>query len=121
MKSGWSKRPKAFKATVALGIVVANLKLAEQAFNLLVQYSPVDTGSFRASWRVAINRVDRTITTSADRANALPAPKFPQLRGFRPGDKINITNSQPYGPYLELGTPKMVPIGMVRRTMVALS
>ena len=120
MKSGWRKTPKAFKSSVALGVVIANLKLAEQAYNLLVQYSPVDTGSFRASWRVAINRIDTSVTNSADRGNPIPPQKFPQLRGFRPGDKINITNSQPYGPYLEFGTPIMSPIGMVKRTMAVL-
>lgn len=120
MKSGWKTNTRKFRSKIRAGVVAQNLKIAERAFNLLVEFTPVHTGSLRASWRVSVNIADKSITTSADASNPLPAPKMPRLKALNPGDRILITNSQPYVKYVNYGSPTTIPIAMVERTMAVL-
>lgn len=120
MKSGWQTNTRKFRSKLRLGIATKNIQIAKRAFELLVGFTPVHTGSLRASWRVALNRADKSITTSTDSANPLPPPKMPSIKALGPNDRILITNSQPYGRYVNDGSPTTIPIAMVQRTMAVL-
>lgn len=108
-------------------------KLAFDAFGGLLRRSPVDTGRFRASWRVAINRIDQTVqpppataadekpgsayrgsmqaahaTNQAAASGAISKAKF--------GDSVNISNNLEYAEPLENGHSKQAPQGMLKIT-----
>lgn len=82
--------------------------------------SPVDTGSFRASWRVAFNTVDKSITDGGASGTPLPPPEFYWPVGFHPGDMVYISNSQPYAVKLEYGWSKQAPMGIARVTAASM-
>jgi hypothetical protein len=62
---------------------------AEEFFNRVVNRTPIDTGILRDSW-------DINLTATS----------------------IDIDNSAPYSAYVEYGTWKMAPRGMVRTTVL---
>lgn len=88
-------------------------RLAFQGFHFLLMTSPVDTGRFRHSWRVSLNRVDLSFEPELGPGGfggaTFGAPASPQeygklldgLDGLRWGDTIWITNNTPYANKLE--------------------
>lgn len=101
--------------------------------------SPVDTGFFRAAWRVGINAPPAP-TADQDaseeqlsfkgmgqkKAKAAPGTypdPMPEITGMLagavPGDMIYISNSVIYGPRLEYGHSQQAPAGFVRLTVAA--
>lgn len=119
-------------------------KIAFDGFTGVVVKSPVDTGRFRASWRVGINTVD--LTVEPERFRGVLDPE--QVRGHK-GEKItppksqspvgpeglavqsklleakfgvsiSITNNIVYGPPLERGHSRQAPQGMLQLTLLEL-
>lgn len=101
--------------------VKADLVLQKVALDMLagvITRSPVDTGFFRANWRVGINHVDLSgptdnpagtpfTTSGAGEASILQA---------RFGDVIFITNNTVYALALENGHSGQAPQGVMRIT-----
>lgn len=65
------------------------IEWADEAFTRIVQRTPVDTGALKADWK----QEQRT-------------------GGF------DIWNTQGYATYIEQGTPKMAPVGMIATTIL---
>ena len=112
----------AFKARLAQRVKAASDKLDKLpvavAFEVaasLIKKSPVDTGRFRSSWRIAVGAADRTVTTLP----TVDALSFGanSIRDMVPGETIYVTNSLPYSRRLEYGHSKQAPHGMVRITL----
>ena len=107
-------------------------KIVFDAFAGVILRSPVDTGRFRASWRVSVNSVNDTV--EPDRAG-VPSPLKGQggsapadpgeqqvaqiaISTAKFGDIVYITNNLPYGPALEGGWSKQAPSGVMAITFL---
>lgn len=101
-----------------------------EALSAVVVRSPVDTGFFRASWRVGINDVDLSTPGSPGRTKAerdavrsvlgagggvaavgTGAAKIAEAKF---GDTINITNNVEYAEALENGHSGQAPAGVLK-------
>jgi len=115
----------AFVEKTGLSLNLVLRKLAFDAFAGLLMRSPVDTGRFRASWRIGINRVD--LSVEPERADSLnirsrfalqsaPAPSGGLIQTAKFGDTIHLSNNLPYAQALEHGHSKQAPQGVLGRT-----
>ena len=119
---GWDVTPSDYTKAVLLDAKRLSIRQAYAIFDGCVKRSPVDTGNFRASWRLTsdVPIYDYVIGGSSD--NPLPPPKRPVIRpqaGFVL-PKLYITNGQPYALRLENGWSKKAPMGIVRVTLESL-
>ena len=98
------------KTGVRVDLVVR--KIAFDVFSSVVKRTPVDTGRARASWTLAVNRVDLSTapvgssTTIASPEAALGPVKF--------GDTVYISNNLPYIVPLNNGSSTQAPEGFVQ-------
>ena len=88
----------------------------EMAARIIVR-SPVDTGRFRANWRLGVD-APITGTTEAtdktgDQAQGQIAAALPERAA---GRVLYLTNNLPYAWRLETGWSKQAPLGMVSLT-----
>ncbi len=92
-------------------------KLGFTALSGVIQRSPVDTGRFRASNRIAINTTNLS-TAAESEGNPLAAGAAGgaeisranvALRQLKWGDSIHITNNLPYAHALENGSSQQAP------------
>lgn len=83
----------------------------------VVQKSPVDKGTFKGNWNVALGRVDTSIDeTKTDKTGSQVISEGGAVIGrFKIGQMIYITNNMPYGNRLEYGW-SAISQGMIRRT-----
>lgn len=92
--------------------------------NGMIEKSPVDTGHFKGNWQCGIGGIN---TAGSDRKDTTPIGKYDSvgaslatqtvLKGWKPGQTINLTNSLPYSSRLEYGWSKQAPAGFVRLTV----
>lgn len=94
-------------------------EVSRKIFETCVKLSPVLTGSFRASWRIAYNAADPSKTDWPYSGAPIGPAKFHWPQGFRLGDTVVISNSQPYAEELENGSSKQAPFGMLRLAVAA--
>jgi len=94
-------------------------KIVFDLFTKIVMRSPVDTGRFRANWTIAQGQMNTITTAATDKTNnAAPTlGKLAELKDFKAGKTVFITNSLPYAIPLEYGHSKQAPGGMVRVTL----
>lgn len=98
-------------------------KVGIDIFSGIVQRNPVKTGRSRAAWNIGIDKpVDLIIEPKGD--EVLPPPSVAGgIRAMTGADgtkqKIYITNAVHYTPYLEGGSSKQAPAGMVLVTVEA--
>lgn len=89
-------------------------KLAGTIFRTAVKLSPVYSGAFRASWRVAFNEPRLDVTNGRDPSNPIRGAAFRWPSGFKLGYSVVISNNQPYAELLEYGYSKQAPTGVLR-------
>ena len=90
----------------------------------MIMKSPVDTGRFKGNWQCGVGGIN---AAGSDRKDTTPLGKYDNLgaslatevalKGWKPGQTINLTNSLPYAIRLEYGWSKQSPGGMVRLTV----
>jgi hypothetical protein len=125
-----------FKARNKLNETVQNTLL--QAGKFAVYASPVDTGTFAASWNIANNTPDPKITPGWNPRNSkktdfLPGgratglvPSFVDTRlrnsaaSLQAGGVAYLTNNTPHAPYVESGSKTTEAQYIVRRIQSAL-
>jgi len=93
-------------------------KLAEQIYNGVVSRSPVDSGSYRASWLVS-DGVAEFVYNEYPEGAAAPPPSF----SYEPKAKfprLFITNGAPYSKLIEYGWSEQAPQGVLRVTLASL-
>ena len=84
-------------------------------FRYAVKYSPVYTGSFRASWRVAFNEPREDTTVGDNPENPLRGAAFRWPDGFRIGYTVYVSNNVPYADLIEYGGLSLqAPAGVLR-------
>lgn len=92
-----------------------------EGFRILKRRSPVDTGNFRANWRVGLNAPDLTTDESVTRSQFGDEPNNNEMRPARSvlhkaklKDTIFETNALPFALKIERGLSKsMAPQGVV--------
>ena len=98
--------------------------------NGMIEKSPVLTGRFKGNWQCGIGGIN---TAGSDRKDTTPLGKYDSegaslatqavLKGWKPGQTINLTNSLSYARVLEYGRASgapgsmQAPNGMVRLTV----
>lgn len=114
---------KFFKKDVKEGGTKNIRKIGMQANLMLMSLSPVDQGTFRGNWNVALNAIDRNTNeeyvSSGNKGSYDPlrlAIGESILKKYKIGNTINISNSLPYAMRLEFGYSNQAPNGMVRVT-----
>ena len=104
--------------------------LVMEGFRRVVMRSPVDKGTFRGNWVVAVgvrnNSFDLTKTDSGTRGTAPSAVQMNQAlattaRLETKAEKTYISNNLPYADPLENGSSTQAPNGMVHVTALELT
>lgn len=88
--------------------------LLHRAYQQLQFNSPVDTGRFRANWRLGVGEIDTTTTTDT---TSLPLV-IPQ---YTLGQTLYLTESLPYAIALEHGHSRQAPSGVAAVTALELT
>lgn len=89
-----------------------------QIWSDLMVYTPVQTGQLRASWNVSEGAPDySTVDSGGSISSPLPPPQQPRLALRDAFPEVFICNGKPYAGYVEDGTAKMGPRGMVARAL----
>lgn len=90
-------------------------EIAGDIFRAAVKYSPVYTGAFRASWRIAFNGAREDVTNGGNPLTPIRGAAFRWPSGFKLGDVVVISNNQPYGELIEYaGWSNQTPYGVLR-------
>lgn len=105
-------------------------KLAFDALDGMFRRSPVDTGRFRASWRVSLDTADLSVDEKFDKNTKTSLPKGAPLEGevlagfnalkttVKRDRTIVISNNLPYAAVLEDGGSPQARAGILRPTFV---
>jgi hypothetical protein len=105
-------------------------KLAFDALDGVLRRSPVDTGRFRGSWRVAVNTIDdgvedpRESKSSVAQGSSAVGEELLQLgkvAEVTASDVIHISNNLPYADVLEKGSSDQAPNGILEPTFIELA
>lgn len=90
-------------------------EIAGNIFRACVKFSPVYSGSFRASWRIAFNGAREDITRGGPPSNPVRGAAFRWPAGFKLGDMVVISNNVPYADEIEYGGwSNQAPYGVLR-------
>ena len=118
-KMGWVVNPLNFMNGVNMSVSRMVSEISEEIFDGVVERSPVDTGSFRASWNVSVGAPELSNIVGGNHESPLSPPRFPGLP-TRNVEPVYITNNTPYGAELEHGHSDQAPIGIVAVTLASL-
>lgn len=89
--------------------------LTGDIFRAAVKLSPVYSGAFRASWRVAFNGAREDVTAGRTPDNPTRGAAFRWPTGFKLGDMVVISNNQPYAELIEYAAwSNQAPYGVLR-------
>lgn len=125
--SGFSKKVALFAEKVGLSQNTIVRKIALDGYAHAVKVSPVDTGRFRASWRVGVTQLDTSVEPARKKKSGPEhdAPATPKEvasaqrklnKAKAGGGAIFISNNLPYAKRLENGHSKQSQ-AMVARTI----
>lgn len=103
----------AFARAMNIEANVVVRKVAFDVFTAIVKKTPVDTGLARNSWKMGINNIVPAGIGSKGRTDTTAA-QLEKLARFKIGRDIIIINNVPYIVFLEDGSSKQAPVGMVR-------
>jgi hypothetical protein len=118
MKSSWVIDVNKFNGVVKTKALLLAEAKAKRIYQNVIDYSPVRTGQFRASWRMAVNKLDSTVIFGGSPLAPLSKPAIPEIKLTSYKDKIHISNSHKYAKYIELGSPTINPVGVLRKSIL---
>lgn len=97
-------------------------KVALEVLKGVVLLTPVDTGRARGNWQLDIENIpEGEIDTTDKDGGPTIAKGLANLAALAPFQTVYIANNVPYIVFLEEGTDKMAPVGMVSRTVARLA
>ena len=98
--------------------------VALEAQAKIMKRTPVDTGRARANWNTTVGDPDTSVRMDASKGDVGPKKKEGEavIRAtkFSEGERVFIANGLPYVEFLEHGSSKQAPSGMVSVTMAEL-
>jgi len=93
----------------------AKAVIAGDLLRAIVHASPVDTGQFKANWRVSLNATTRASIKSFDKGGQSTISAGLEVIGrAKPTDRVYIGNNLPYARRIEYGWSQQAPYGVVR-------
>lgn len=98
-------------------LVTLHKRISLEALQRIVNRSPVDTGRFRAAWITAVGETAALfLSLSGEAAQSTGDPinrGLQALRNLKPFSVVSISNNVRYGEFLERGSSKQAPRGVV--------
>lgn len=101
---------RAFAEKIDVNLQTVLKRVTFDLWNRITLKTPVDTGRARAGWGVSIG--DPQVVTPEPGPHGAPTP--PDLSAIDGTQLIYVLNNVEYVQYLEEGTSKQAPAGMVR-------
>jgi len=98
-------------------------RVALAAFQAINRASPVDKGTFRANWVIAVDTLDRSFDLSKDQKDwqeTVSVGMAAITNGAKLGTTIYISNSVPYAIMLENGYSPQRPEGVVEPSITVI-
>lgn len=90
------------------------MELALDIYSQAIKMSPVDTGTFKGSWRVSPNQID----SSTGRNVESPQSVRTRISGsYKIGQDLWVSNSVEYANALENGHSKKAPNGILKNAI----
>jgi hypothetical protein len=122
--AGFSKRMEIRANELGEGVSKLIRKAALVIDQIVVMATPVDTGRARANWVVGVDQVPTDVRgdtqSNAGGAEASLAQGQQAIAGFGPGNSyIAIANNLDYVKFLEEGSSRQAPSGMVNQALEA--
>lgn len=108
---------KNFAETVNVRFELAIKKILFDLFTKIVQLTPVDTGRARASWAMSEKTPSDYVQPEGGKMSGSAATAAARKNMIKPADPYSvffIINNLPYIVFLEHGTSKQAPTGMVQ-------
>lgn len=107
----FNKEMDAFSAALTMvQLPLFQKKIVFDAFRLIVDKTPVDTGRARGGWQVTVG------SPAENETGLVGEPPMPDLSELGPFDVAYISNNVPYIIFLEDGTSTQAPLGMIAET-----
>lgn len=92
--------------------------VATEVGQSVINLTPVDTGRALSNWNAGINSPDDTYRETEDPMDSQTSSRLAsEFSTLKFGDTAYITNATPHVPFLEYGSSKQAPHGMVRVTL----
>lgn len=84
----------------------------------VINLTPVDTGRALSNWNAGINAPDDVYRETEDPLDSKTSARLAgEFQSLKFGDTAYITNATPHVPFLEYGSSKQAPNGMIRITL----
>lgn len=106
------------KKVIPQKVVLLQKKIAFEALKRIAEKTPVRTGRARGNWQVTIGQPAASVLNTFDiMGKETIAKGLAALANLPPFSVVYITNNVNYISFLEEGTPKTLPVGMVAVTV----
>lgn len=110
-----------FQKKLPSEVIKAQKKLVLEALRRVVQRTPVDTGRARGNWQVSIASPAESVLDASDKDGGGTISKgLAAMASLPPYQIVWISNNVDYIEFLEEGSSKQAPQGMVRMTVLDL-
>jgi len=115
--AGWSgTRPTAFVKVVEADLKDKRNEIAAEALQMVVSGSPVDTGAFRSSHVVSIDKEDYTVPDIRPAQETINAGLAVIAKADQPYQAVMLQSNIDHGEALEEGHSQQAPNGVYRPT-----
>jgi len=92
--------------------------VATEVGQSVINLTPVDTGRALSNWNAGINAPDDVYRETEDPLDSKTSARLAgEFKALKFGDTAYITNATPHVPFLEYGSSKQAPNGMIRITL----
>lgn len=92
--------------------------VATEVGQSVINLTPVDTGRALSNWNAGINSPDDVYRETEDPLDSKTSARLAtEFQSLKFGDTAYITNATPHVPFLEYGSSKQAPNGMIRITL----
>lgn len=92
--------------------------VATEVGQSVINLTPVDTGRALSNWNAGINAPDDVYRETEDPLDSKTSARLAgEFKSLKFGDTAYITNATPHVPFLEYGSSKQAPNGMIRITL----
>ncbi len=92
--------------------------VATEVGQSVINLTPVDTGRALSNWNAGINAPDDVYRETEDPLDSKTSARLAgEFKSLKFGDTAFLTNATPWVIFLEYGSSKQSPNGMVRRTI----
>lgn len=114
----WDSHPSNFGLGISAFVREKTRQSAIKIFEYCVKYSPVDSGSYRASWTISDSPQSYWAGRQPEGV-VLPPPPTPSKLSTKFYHPFYVSNGAPYALRLEQGHSDQAPFGIMRQAVKA--